>query len=124
MLKLALNDVRDKEAEYLSDALRDLHQKLTELNLAPIKTEAEYMSDALKDLLQKFAVPNLPQNDVGVKGVEYIRRKREVFGLKFCVTQNYFGDKQAKHDYYSHILKDLNHNLAVLKLALNDVGDK
>ena len=33
------------------------------------------MSDALKDLLQKFAVPNLPQNDFGVKGVEYIRRK-------------------------------------------------
>ena len=123
MLKLALNDVRDKEAEYLSDALRDLHQKLTELNLAPIKTGAEYMSDALKDLLQKLAVPNLPQNDVGVKGVEYIRRKREVFGLKFCVTQNYFGDKPAEHNY-TPILKDLNHNLAVLKLELNDVGDK
>ena len=81
------------------------------------------MSDALKDLLQKFAVPNLPQNDVGVKGVEYIRRKREAFGLKFCVTQNYFGDKPAEHNY-TPILKDLNHNLAVLKLELNDVGDK
>ena len=115
VLILALNDVRDKEAEYLCDTLRDLHQKLTELNLAPIKTEAEYMSDALKDLLQKL--------DVGVKGVEYIRRKREVFGLELCVTQNYFGDKLTKHDYYSQ-LNDLNHKLAVLKLALNDVGDK
>ena len=115
VLKLALNDVRDKEAEYLSDALRDLHQKLTELNLAPIKTEAEYMSDALKDLLQKLTV--------GVKGVEYSRRIREVFGLELCVTQDYFGDKPAEHNY-TLILKDLNHNLAVLKLALNDVGDK
>ena len=115
VLKLALNDVRDKEAEYLSDALRDLHQKLTELNLAPIKTGAEYMSDALKDLLQKLTV--------GVKGVEYSRRIREVSGLELCVTQDYFGDKPAEHDY-THILKDLNHNLAVLKLALNDVGDK
>ena len=115
VLKLALNDVRDKEAEYPSDALRDLHQKLTELNLAPIKTGAEYMSDALKDLLQKLTVE--------VKGVEYSRRIREDFGLELCVTQDYFGEKPAEHNY-TVILKDLNHNLAVLKLALNDVGDK
>ena len=116
VLKLALNDVRDKEAEYPSDALRDLHQKLTELNLAPIKTGAEYMSDALKDLLQKLTVE--------VKGVEYSRRIREDFGLELCVTQDYFGEKPAEHNNYTVILKDLNHNLAVLKLALNDVGDK
>ena len=115
VLKLALNDVRDKEAEYPSDALRDLHQKLTELNLAPIKTGAEYMSDALKDLLQKLTVE--------VKGVEYSRRIREDFGLELCVTQDYFGENPAEHNY-TVILKDLNHNLAVLKLALNDVGDK
>ena len=123
LLKLALYDGGDKEAEHLSDALRDLHQKLTELKLAPIKTGAEYLSDALNDLLQKLAVLNLPQNDVGVKGVEYIRRNIEDFFLKLCVTQNYFGDKPKK-DSYPEIMQDLHHNLAVLKLALNDVGDK
>ena len=123
LLKLALYDGGDKEAEHLSDALRDLHQKLTELKLAPIKTGAEYLSDALNDLLQKLAVLNLPQNDVGVKGVEYIRRNIEDFFLKLCVTQNSFGDKPEK-DSYPEIMQDLHHNLAVLKLALNDVGDK
>ena len=123
LLKLALYDGGDKEAEHFSDALRDLHQKLTELKLAPIKTGAEYLSDALNDLLQKLAVLNLPQNDVGVKGVEYIRRNIEHFFLKLCVTQNSFGDKPEK-DSYPEIMQDLHHNLAVLKLALNDVGDK